>query len=66
MDEDTCYLLRTTLELIDFQVITDNTAADGVSLAQTQYFDSYMLDSSVPMDLYPLRDPSLHSGQLIY
>ena len=47
-DEDTCYLLRTILELAYLQVLTAHTVAEGLRWAQRRLFDLYLIDSRLP------------------
>jgi DNA-binding response OmpR family regulator len=45
-DEDTCALLKILLP--DFQIVTANTIAGGLSVARSERFDLYLLDSFLP------------------
>lgn len=45
-DLDSCDMLRVLLQ--DYEVVTANTARDGLRLASAERFDLYLLDSRYP------------------
>ncbi|MEK6285170.1 MAG: response regulator [Acidobacteriota bacterium] len=45
-DLDSCDMLRVLLQ--DYEVVTANSARDGLRLASTERFDLYLLDSRYP------------------
>lgn len=47
-DEDTCQMMSCLLKMWDYEVVVAQTAADGFRLAQRDYFDLYLLDSTLP------------------
>lgn len=70
-NEDACFIVTIMLEFDDIEVITAKTVAKAWQLAQSEYFDLYLLDSRFPdgngLDLCRnLREFAPHTPILIY
>ncbi len=70
-NEDSCLMVSTMCKFAGIEVITTETVAGAWQLAQTEYFDLYLLDSRFPdgdgLDLCRrLREYAPHTPILFY
>lgn len=70
-NEDACLMIKITLEFANIKVTAAKTVAEAWRLAQSEYFDLYLLDSRFPdgdgLDLCrSLREYAPHTPILIY
>ncbi len=70
-NEDSCFMVTTTLGLADIEVITAGTIAEAWRLGQAEHFDLYLLDSRLPdgcgLELCRrLREHAPHTPILLY
>lgn len=48
--EDSRWMMKVLLEMFNYEVALAGTAADGMRLAQSEYFNMYLLDTHLPYD----------------
>lgn len=70
-NEDDCFMMSTLLRFSDIEVKTVNTTDEALKLAQSEYFDLYMLDNRFPdgdgLELCrQIRDFNSHTPIMFY
>src|SRR5262249_34968056 len=48
-DDDTCEMLKTTLGLAGYEIVTAKSTPEGLQKAKTNQFDLYILDGHLPV-----------------